>query len=92
MIEKISALRNQVNERAVYYSNIGFVNLANEFTNVKNILNEIEAIAKENDELRAQIQALEAQSQTHNTSAESGAHSSDILIGCIKQSEGDARQ
>lgn len=89
--ERLSEIKMLINERTNYYSNIGFINLANEFANVENILNEIEAIAKENDELRAQIQALEAQFQTNNTSTESGAHSSDILIGCIKQSEGDAR-
>ena len=47
MINRINELRNKAIERANYYSNIDFPNLANEFTNVLNILNEMEIIAKQ---------------------------------------------
>lgn len=58
MINRINELRNQANERAVYYSNIGFINLANEFTQLVNILNEMETIMHERDELKIQIENL----------------------------------
>ena len=52
MIEKISALKNKATERANYYSKIGFPNLANEFTELVNILNEMEDIVRERDALK----------------------------------------
>jgi hypothetical protein len=47
MIERIIELKSIISQRANYYSNIGFANLANEFTNVLNILNEMEAMAQQ---------------------------------------------
>jgi len=47
MIERIIELKSIISQRANYYSNIGFTNLANEFTNVLNILNEMEAMAQQ---------------------------------------------
>ena len=66
MINRINELRNQANERAVYYSNIGFVNLANEFTQLVNILNEMEAIVRERDELKIQIENLKEGKEEKN--------------------------
>lgn len=66
MINRINELRNQANERAVYYSNIGFVNLANEFTQLVNILNEMEAIVRERDELKIQIENLKKEKEEKN--------------------------
>lgn len=66
MINRINELRNQANERAVYYSNIGFVNLANEFTQLVNILNEMEAIVRERDELKIQIENLKEEKEEKN--------------------------
>lgn len=66
MINRINELRNQANERAVYYSNIGFINLANEFTQLVNILNEMEAIVRERDELKIQIENLKEGKEEKN--------------------------
>lgn len=55
MIEKISALRNKAIERTNYYTKIDFLNLANEFTELVNILNEMEAIVRERDALKEEI-------------------------------------
>ena len=55
--ERFAQLKIAITERADYYSNIGFTNLANEFTNVGNFLAEIEDVIKENEELKAQIGA-----------------------------------
>lgn len=63
MIERIEQLKSIITQRVSYYSNIGFDNLANEFSNLLNILNEIEQIAKENIELRARVQVLEEESR-----------------------------
>ena len=46
MIEKISALRNKATERVNYYTKIDFPNLANEFTELVNILNETVVISQ----------------------------------------------
>lgn len=59
MLNRIDELRNKATERAVYYNKIDFINLAAEFTQLVNILNEMEAIVRERDELRARIQLLE---------------------------------
>ena len=63
MIERINALKLKATERADYYSRIDFPNLANEFTELVNILVEIEAIVKEKDELKARVQVKEAESR-----------------------------
>ena len=47
MIERIEQLKSIITQRANYYSNIGFDNLANEFSNILNILNEMEQLAKD---------------------------------------------
>lgn len=81
MIKRIQELKVIISERANYYSTIGFTNLAKEFTDVLNILNELENMALEQQELKAQID-----------SANDTRKTDDVLIGCIKQSEGDAGQ
>ena len=63
MKERLIELRNKAIERANYYSRIDFPNLANEFTELVNILNEMEDIVKERDELKAQIQVFEDKSR-----------------------------
>lgn len=56
MKEKIEQLKSIATQRASYYSNIGFIELANTFTNILTILDEMEKImpkeeaAKENDD------------------------------------------
>ena len=59
MLNRISELKNKATERANYYNKISFPNLASEFTELVNILNEMENIVKERDELKAQVQVLE---------------------------------
>lgn len=59
MLNRIDELRNKATERAQYYNRIDFINLAAEFTQLVNILNEMEAIVRERDELRARVQLLE---------------------------------
>ena len=41
--ERFDEIRFAINERINYYSNIGFTNLAAEFTKFRNFLDEIEA-------------------------------------------------
>lgn len=53
--ERLSGIKMLINERANYYSNIGFDNLANEFANVENFLSEIEEVLEENEKLKAQL-------------------------------------
>ena len=52
MKERIEELKSIITQRINYYSNIGFINLANEFTNVLNILNEIEDMARKLAEIK----------------------------------------
>lgn len=59
MLNRIEELRNKATERAQYYAKIDFINLATEFTQLVNILNEMEAIVRERDELKTQVQVLE---------------------------------
>ena len=47
MIERIEQLKSIITQRVNYYSNIVFYNLANEFMNILNILNEMEQLAKD---------------------------------------------
>lgn len=63
MIERIEQLKSIITQRTNYYSNIGFDNLANEYSNLLNILNEIEEIAKENKELKTQIQLIKEEAR-----------------------------
>ena len=58
MLNRITELKNKATERANYYNKIDFPNLANEFTELVNILNEMEAIVTERDELKARIQIM----------------------------------
>jgi hypothetical protein len=51
MINRISELRNKATERANYYTKINFPNLAEEFTEFVNILNEMEEVVRQRDEL-----------------------------------------
>ena len=57
--ERLSEIKMLINERTNYYSNIGFVNLANEFTILGNFVTEVEDLIKETEELKARIQAME---------------------------------
>ena len=59
MIEKIGALKLQATKRADYYTAISFPNLAKEYMELVNILNEMENIVKERNELKTQVRALE---------------------------------
>ena len=59
MLNRIDELKNKATERAQYYNRIDFINLAAEFTQLVNILNEMEAIVREKDELKARVQLLE---------------------------------
>ena len=59
MKERIAELKNKATERANYYSRIDFPNLAGEFSELVNILNEMENIIKERDELKARVQVTE---------------------------------
>lgn len=63
MLEKINELKNKATERANYYTKINFPNLAGEFTELVNILNEMENIVKEKEELKARVQVLEDKSR-----------------------------
>ena len=63
MIERITQLRNKASERARYYGNISFEILEAEFTEFAKILDEILPIAKENEELKAQVQLLKQEAQ-----------------------------
>ena len=47
MIKRIEQLKSITTQRTNYYSNIGFTALANEFTNVLNILIEMENMANQ---------------------------------------------
>jgi uncharacterized coiled-coil DUF342 family protein len=55
MLNRIAELKNKATERADYYNKIGFPNLANEFTEFVNILNEMEAVVRERDKLKEKI-------------------------------------
>ena len=59
MKERIDQLKTIITQRVNYYSNIGFFNLANEFSNVLNILNEMENMAQQLDEKAARFQPME---------------------------------
>ena len=63
MLERINALKDKATERANYYSKIDFPNLANEFTELVNILVEMETIVKEKEELKARVQVLEEEAR-----------------------------
>ena len=58
MINRINELRNKATERAQYYASISFINLTTEFTQLVNILNEMEAIVRERDELKAEKERI----------------------------------
>lgn len=55
MLNRIAELKIKATERANYYNKIDFPNLANEFTELVNILNEMEAIVRERDELKEKL-------------------------------------
>lgn len=62
--ERLAEMRLLINERTNYYSNIGFVNLANEFMTLGNFLTEVEDLIKETEELKARLQTQEAFTET----------------------------
>jgi cell division protein FtsB len=63
MINRINELKTIATEKAHYFSAISFPNLANTFTEFANFFSEIEAIVKQNEELTARVQVLEAELQ-----------------------------
>lgn len=64
MLERIIEARAQAEKQAQYYTNIGFAQLAADYINTVSILNDMEDIVKENIEIKAQLQALEAEVKT----------------------------
>ena len=69
MIEKIGALKLQATKRADYYTAISFPNLAKEYMELVNILNEMETIVKERDELAGRVSVLEETIETMKENA-----------------------
>lgn len=63
-LEQLNDYKNYFQEEVHYFSGIGFSILQRKFQTVVNILAEIEDIVKENEILKARVQALEASSQT----------------------------
>ena len=57
--ERLEGIKSIIHEKTIYYSNIGFDNLANEFANVENFLSEIEEVLEENEKLKTQLAANE---------------------------------
>ena len=87
MLNRIDELRNKATERAIYYNKISFPNLACEFTQLVNILNEMEAIMRDRDELRAQVLELESKLQEKELESAPAQYGNptDIKIGSILQ-------
>lgn len=67
MKERLVELKNKATEKAQYYSRISFENLANEFTEFANFLNEIENVIENNEKMKARIQTLEEEAKTRAT-------------------------
>ena len=44
--EKFAALKSKATEKAIFYSGMGFTNLANDFTEFVNFFNEIEGAVR----------------------------------------------
>ena len=55
MMKQISELKNKATERANYYAGLGFLRLAEEFTEFANFLNEIENHNKEEEKQTDEI-------------------------------------
>ena len=49
MLNRIAAIKQKAIERNNYYSNIGFINLANEFAEFVKFFDEIEAYVREKE-------------------------------------------
>lgn len=64
MLERIIEVRAQAEKQAQYYTNIGFAQLAADYMNTVSILNDMEDIVKENIEMKARLQSLEAEVKT----------------------------
>lgn len=64
MLERIIEVRVQAEKQAQYYTNIGFAQLAADYMNTVSILNDMEDIVKENIEMKARLQSLEAEVKT----------------------------
>ena len=64
MLERIIEVRAQAEKQAQYYTNIGFAQLATDYMNTVSILNDMEDIVKENIEMKARLQSLEAEIKT----------------------------
>ena len=81
MIERINELKNKATERANYYTRIDFPNLAGEFTELVNILNEMEAIVRQRDALLKEKKQRELLASIPDEAA--------IQAGCILQTLAD---
>ena len=66
-IEQLNELKYKYQMEVHYFFGIGFPILQGKFQEVVNILTDFEETIKENMELRARIQALEALTQTKET-------------------------
>ena len=58
-IERVNELKSIYEKEVIYFGNIDFPNTQAKFQTVVDFLNEIEAVIKERDELKAQIQVME---------------------------------
>ena len=75
MKERLVELKNKATERANYYSRISFENLANEFTEFANFLNEVEEVVKDNENLKARVAEYERLAQIRAAEARDEADS-----------------
>ena len=64
MLKRIIEVRMQAEKQAQYYTNIGFAQLAADYINTVSILNDMENIVKDNIEMKARLQTLEAEVKT----------------------------
>ena len=62
-IERVHELKSIYEKEVIYFGNIDFPNTQAKFQTVVDFLNEIEAVIKENEELKAQLQVLEDQAR-----------------------------
>lgn len=57
--ERIEELKSLYQKEVIYYGNLDFTVLQGKFQEFVNFLNEIEEIIKENEDLKARVQAYE---------------------------------
>lgn len=80
MIERINELKNKATERANYYTRLDFPNLAGEFTEFANILNEIEDVVRERNMLKNQLALANIPDEAA------------VKVGCILQTYGENKK